>query len=68
MGSVRIDKQTRTQGSADSECNFFPSKHQTFNTEDKNKNKNKQTNKQKRKPGEHTRQVILTQNKNECIH
>jgi hypothetical protein len=32
---ARNDKQTQTQGSAESECIFFPSKHQTFNTEEK---------------------------------
>ena len=35
QGSVRNDKQTQTQGSAVSGCNFFPSKHQAFNTEEK---------------------------------
>jgi hypothetical protein len=27
------DKWTQKQGSAESECNFFPSKHQAFNPE-----------------------------------
>jgi hypothetical protein len=57
MELVRIDKQIQTQGSAESECNFFPSKHQTFNTEEKQES-------QVNTSG----QVTLIQNKKECIY